>query len=175
MPVTQKPLTLVFFGVLAATLALPGATPLSAEEQPASSSEAGWWPAPQGAAAGLPKADESADKEDSQGWLMRSRVVDVGWPEIKMPKLRWKSDDEAATSEESETAFARMAQATRGAANRGRAAWNGAIDKIKIGPLRSKESSGEPGFFAKMFGEEVKPQRVDPVAEFVGQDRPKLR
>ncbi|TWT77805.1 hypothetical protein Pla123a_16010 [Posidoniimonas polymericola] len=153
-----------------AALILLTALPLAAQELPT------------GGAAGptgeLPAASEAEAK--SGGWLMSSPLVDVGWPELKMPKVNWKpfsaTDPDAAPKPNPIT---RVTQATQGAFQRGRTAWNGAVEKMKIGPFRSSKpdqpADAEPSFFAKMFGGQQEPQRSETVAEFIGQDRPTMR
>lgn len=127
--------------------------------------------------AGLPTATEA--EQESGGWLMSSPLVDVGWPKISMPKVNWKPFGGAeADGPPKPGPLTRMTQATQGAFQRGRTAWNNTIDKMKVGPFRSSkpaEAGEEPSFFAKMFGGGEEPQRAETVAEFIGQDRPTMR
>lgn len=120
---------------------------------------------------GLPQAEEKS-------WLMRSPLVDIGWPEIKMPKFKWKTEDAtAATTEAAAGPLQKMTDATRNAFTRTRTAWNGAIDKMKIGPFAPKDPNAEPGFFAKLFNPAPaeKPKSAGIVADAVGGERPDYR
>ncbi len=122
-------------------------------------------PAPAASAAG-------EEGEKPKGWLLSSPLVDVGWPEFKMPKLNWKTDQSV---NKGPGPIERMTHATQGAMTRTRTAWNGAIDKMKIGPFRPKDPNAEPGFFAKLWHGQPEPERSDPMVGFIGQDRPLLR
>lgn len=127
---------------------------------------------------GLPQADPTAGapgEEAKQGWLLSTPLVDVPWPQVKMPTLNWKTASAEPTGEQKQGPITRMSQATRSAAQRTRTAWNSTIEKMKIGPFRSKQGGQEPSFFAKWFGGEEEPQRAETVAEFIGQDRPEFR
>lgn len=166
---------------LGAVLTLLTALPLAAQQAPAVQQPLSAQAPPvqaAGPAAELPTASDA--EQESGGWLMSSPLVDVGWPEIKMPKVNWKPfSGTDAEGQPKPNPIKRVTQATQGAFQRGRTAWNGAIDKMKIGPFRSNKpeqpANAEPSFFAKMFGGEQEPQRSETVAEFIGQDRPTMR
>lgn len=128
---------------------------------------------PASALAQLPQADPTAQSEpegEPKRWLMQTPLVDIPWPQLKMPGLRWKSAED-----DSPGPIDRFAQATRKAADNTRTAWNKGIDRLKVGPFASKPE-GQPGMFAKFFGGgDSEPQQVETVADAIGQDRPSFR
>lgn len=127
------------------------------------------------ALAELPQADPAVapggESGEEKRWLLQTPLVDVPWPQIKMPSLNWKGSGE----NKGPGPIDRLTQATRKAANSTRATWNRTIDRLKVGPFGSKPGD-QPGMFAKFFGDSQPETRpAETVAEAVGQDRPSFR
>ncbi|MEM6331170.1 MAG: hypothetical protein AAF790_13095 [Planctomycetota bacterium] len=146
----------------------PAAQQPSTQAAPAAPSPATPYPAP-----GMPAAPEA----DGDGWLMRSPFFNVGWPEIKMPKLAWKPM--WGPSEDGQPGFlatrvAKVKGAVAGAAQRTRLAWNKTVDRFKLSggqPRAGGSGAGEPGFFARLFTPEP-PRGPLTTTEFLAQERP---
>ena len=120
-------------------------------------------------------ASPTAEADSESGnWLLTSPLVNVGWPELKMPKLSWNSM--GAPRQEGQPGFlegqvAKIRTAARGAAHRTRSAWNKTVERIKIGG-GGDQVPGQPGFFARMFGSQQQDRGPQTVPEFLAQKRP---
>jgi len=133
------------------------------------------WPPISPPTAPVAGASEAAPAAEKEGWLMTTPFANVSWPEIKMPRIAWKS---APDAEGQPGFFAgqmnKVRTASRGFAQRTKTAWNKTVDKIKItGGKRSGEQ--KPGFFARLFGPDTSQTGPQTVPEFLAQDRPSTK
>lgn len=109
---------------------------------------------------------ETQTEEDS--WMVESPIARASWPEIKLPKLEFASPWRKENGEAGWLAkpFHKARDGAHGALEKTRTAMNNSIDKMKNmvpggagGDDRSLDNSaelapgsGEPGFFARLFG-----------------------
>ncbi|MEM6798426.1 MAG: hypothetical protein AAF589_02840 [Planctomycetota bacterium] len=163
MPTTTRSFS-VLFVLTAAVLGFVGSAMAQQATPP--------WAPPAGQAA---PAEAAAEPETEGGdWLMTSPMVNVGWPEIKMPKVDWTPG--WAKTEPGQPGFLegqmiKLKNAAQGAAQRTRTAWNKTVERMKIGG-GGDSVPGQPGFFARMFGASPEPQGAQTVQEFLAQERP---
>lgn len=140
-----------------------------------------WWPGANNseptasAPAAAPATPSAAPASgEGQGWLMNSPLVNIGWPEIKMPKIQWNT---AATGGSEGPGFiatqtSKFRTMASNAATKTRASWNTALDKLRWNKPATAGTKKEPGFFARLLSPPQQPQGAETVAEFLAQDRP---
>lgn len=122
--------------------------------QPGGGEETGfrWWWEEEGGA--------DATEEDTP-WMITSPFANVTWPEIKMPRISllppWGDGGEEPTTTWT-TPFSRAKEATRGAIDRTRTAWNSAVERMKFAipggeePQPPQLADAEPSLWERMFG-----------------------
>ncbi|MEM9186243.1 MAG: hypothetical protein AAGB00_07065 [Planctomycetota bacterium] len=132
----------------------------------------------------LPAAQPSAPVEAAdQGrkWMVTSPFGNLGWPEVKMPKMQWNpmfggQESPDASQAAGPNPLSRVKSMTQGVAQRTRAAWNKTVDRFKFrgqpSPRPGSALSNQPGFFARLFGPGEQPSDPQTVPQFLAQKRP---
>lgn len=135
---------------LGCALALP-----TMAAQPDADEDAGfkWWWEDEGSS--------DLEAEEETPWMITSPFANVTWPEIKMPRISllppWGDEEGSATTTWT-TPFSRAKEATRGAIDRTRTAWNSAVERMKFAipggeqPEPAQLADAEPSFWQRMFG-----------------------
>lgn len=129
-------------------------------------------PAAQPTTAGASTAED--EPEVGRDWMITSPLANVAWPEIKMPRLHWKSGWGGDQGETTGTGpLVRVRSLTQGAARRTRAAWNKTVERLK---WRGDEGrpAGDQGFFARMLSPAPSDTGPRTVPEAIAQERPSL-
>lgn len=152
-----------------------------------------WWPSKDNADAaptqpaygavpampGLPSSQPTggeASMEDEKNWMFTSPFANVSWPEIKMPKLKWKpfggaADPASPQATSQGSPLSAMRGMSQNVAQRTRTAWNKTVDRLKWNKDTSRQPK-QPGFFARMFGSEEQNSGPQTVTQFLAQERP---
>lgn len=136
-----------------------------------------WWPGATANAGGSAAATSDAAAStsgESKGWLMNSPLVNIGWPEIKMPKIQWNP---MATGGAEGPGFiatqtGKIRTMASNAASKTRASWNNTVDKLRWNKPAKSGGTKQPGFFARLMTPPAEPQGAETVTEFLAQDRP---
>ncbi len=134
--------------------------------------------------------EEAESSEDDTPWMITSPFANVTWPEIKMPRISllppWRDNPEEPTATWT-TPFSRAREATRGAIDRTRTAWNSAVERMKFAlpggdepePPQVAAAEVEPSLWQRMFGRnepEPGPNSVgDLMAKESDRDAPRIR
>lgn len=118
----------------------------------------------------------AAPAEAEGNWLVKSPLLNVGWPKVEMPSMPWSQPAEGAVPTDGNfitRPLNKAADATKNFAQKTRTKWNQTIDKIKLPSMTGpKTGNGEPGFFAKLFTPVEEKQGAETVSQFLAQERP---
>jgi hypothetical protein len=159
---------------LCSGVCLVGVTAAAQEAEAEEQSGFRWW-----------WSDDDSDQDESEEdrpWMLSSPFANVSWPEIRMPKIEfrppWGSEDDQENGGWIVTPFTRARQATRGAIDRTRTAWNSAIDRMKFvlpggdeanSPQVAASDSG-PNFWQRLFGDDDAKEEPNSVGDLMAKE-----
>ena len=119
--------------------------------------------------------------QNQRPWMLRSRLVNIGWPDVQLPRYRLlprlrETEREFILGQNGPSLLETVAYAPRRLANRARVAWNRSLDRLKVMRSSNGQDRGQPArrrpAFGWLFGSD--PQEPDTpltINEWISQER----